>query len=72
MNAEDVIAEFRAAGALREGRLVLSSGRRSSTFLQNKLTVSRLDRAERLYRAPADKIRAAMPIEGLGSRRLSA
>ena len=61
MTADDVIAEFRAAGALREGHFVLSSGLHSSVFLQKNLVFSRPDRTERLCRALADKIRAAAP-----------
>jgi len=61
MNAEEVIAEFRAAGALREGHFVLSSGLHSPVFLQKNLVFSRPDRTERLCRALADKIRAAAP-----------
>ena len=34
MNADEVMAEFRAAGALREGHFVLSSGLHSPVFLQ--------------------------------------
>ena len=34
MNTEDVLNEFRAAGALREGHFILSSGLHSGVFLQ--------------------------------------
>jgi orotate phosphoribosyltransferase len=37
MNTEDVLNEFRAAGALREGHFVLSSGLHSPVFLQKNL-----------------------------------
>jgi orotate phosphoribosyltransferase len=58
MTADDVIAEFRAAGALREGHFVLSSGLHSPVFLQKNLVFARPDRTERLCKALADKIRA--------------
>jgi orotate phosphoribosyltransferase len=58
MNTEDVLDEFRAAGALREGHFVLSSGLHSGVFLQKNLVFQHPDRTERLCRALADKIRA--------------
>ncbi|HTK34100.1 MAG TPA: orotate phosphoribosyltransferase [Caulobacteraceae bacterium] len=61
MNSEDVLAEFRAAGALREGHFVLSSGLHSPVFLQKNLVFMHPDRTERLCRALAQKIRAAAP-----------
>ncbi len=56
MTSEDVIAEFRACGALREGHFVLSSGLHSPVFLQKNLVFMHADRTERLCRALADKI----------------
>ena len=61
MNTEDVLDEFRAAGALREGHFVLSSGLHSPVFLQKNLVFARPERTERLCRALADKIRALAP-----------
>ncbi len=61
MTADDVLSEFRDAGALREGHFVLSSGLHSPVFLQKNLVFARPDRCERLCRALADKIRAAAP-----------
>ena len=58
MNTDDVMAEFRAAGALREGHFVLSSGLHSPVFLQKNLVFMHAERTERLCRALADKIRA--------------
>ncbi|HEY3695076.1 orotate phosphoribosyltransferase [Phenylobacterium sp.] len=58
MNTEDVLDEFRAAGALREGHFVLSSGLHSGVFLQKNLVFQHPDRTERLCRALAGKIRA--------------
>ena len=61
MTADDVLSEFRDAGALREGHFVLSSGLHSPVFLQKNLVFARPDRCERLCKALADKIRAAAP-----------
>lgn len=61
MTADDVLDEFRAAGALREGHFVLSSGLHSPVFLQKNLVFMRPERTERLCRALADKLRAVAP-----------
>ncbi len=61
MNTEDVLSEFRDAGALREGHFVLSSGLHSPVFLQKNLVFARPERTERLCKALADKIRALAP-----------
>ena len=58
MDREAVIDEFRAAGALREGHFVLSSGLHSGVFLQKNLVFMHADRAERLCRALAQLIEA--------------
>ncbi|CAL4867786.1 Orotate phosphoribosyltransferase [Asticcacaulis sp. MM231] len=60
MTSEDVINEFRAANALREGHFVLSSGLHSPMFLQKNLVFMNADRCERLCKALADKITAAV------------
>ncbi len=60
MTSEDVLAEFRAAGALREGHFVLSSGLHSPVFLQKNLVFARADRTERLCKALAEKLKAAV------------
>jgi len=57
MTPDDVMAEFRAAGALREGHFVLSSGLHSPIFFQKNLVFMRADRAERLCKALAAAIR---------------
>ncbi|MDP3659906.1 orotate phosphoribosyltransferase [Phenylobacterium sp.] len=56
MNTEDVLNEFRGAGALREGHFILASGRHSPMFLQKNLVFQHADRTERLCRALAQKI----------------
>jgi orotate phosphoribosyltransferase len=53
MTSEDVLSEFREAGALREGHFVLSSGLHSPMFLQKNLVFMHPERAERLCRALA-------------------
>ena len=58
MNTEDVLDEFRGAGALREGHFILASGRHSPMFLQKNLVFQYADRTERLCKALAAKIEA--------------
>jgi orotate phosphoribosyltransferase len=58
MTADDVLNEFKAAGALREGHFVLSSGLHSRVFLQKNLVFMDAARAERLCTALAAKITA--------------
>ena len=60
MNTQDVLEEFRAAGALRTGHFVLSSGLHSPTFLQKNLVFMDTARCERLCKALAAKIVAAV------------
>ena len=59
MTPDDVIAEFRAAGAYREGHFILSSGLHSPVFFQKNLVFMRADRTERLCRALAAAISQA-------------
>jgi orotate phosphoribosyltransferase len=59
MTQDDVLDEFRAAGALLEGHFILSSGLRSSVFLQKMFVFQDPVRTERLCRALAAKIEAA-------------
>lgn len=56
MTNEDVLEEFRLAGALREGHFILSSGFHSAVFLQKNLVFMHPDRCERLCRALASLI----------------
>src|SRR5690606_14928794 len=60
MTSDEVLNEFRAAGALREGHFVLSSGLHSPVFLQKNLVFMDADRCARLCRALADKVVAAV------------
>ena len=54
MNAEQVIDQFRATGALLEGHFQLSSGLHSTVYLQCALVLQFPDRAETFGRALAD------------------
>jgi orotate phosphoribosyltransferase len=53
---EDILAEFRAAGALLEGHFILSSGLRSPKYLQCARVLMDPARAGRLANALADKL----------------
>ena len=54
MNAEQVIDQFRATGALLEGHFQLSSGLHSTVYLQCALVLQFPERAEAFGRALAD------------------
>lgn len=56
MTDEDVLSEFRAAGALLEGHFLLSSGRHSAHYLQCARVLMNPDRAGRLAVALAAKL----------------
>ena len=58
MQTDDVLDVFREAGALLEGHFILSSGRRSSVFLQKALIFKNPRLTERVCRALAEKIKA--------------
>ncbi len=58
MTDDDVLAEFRAAEALLVGHFILSSGLRSSRYLQCARVLMSPARAERLAQALAAKIPA--------------
>lgn len=58
MNDDQILAEFHAAQALLEGHFILSSGLRSSRYLQCARVLMDPARAERLARALAAKIPA--------------
>ncbi len=59
MNTDDVLSEFRAAGALLEGHFILSSGRHSPVFLQKAFVFMDPVRTEKLCKALAEKVIAA-------------
>jgi orotate phosphoribosyltransferase len=60
LSDEDILAEFRAAGALLEGHFILSSGLRSPRYLQCARVLMDGARAERLARALAAKVPAEL------------
>lgn len=57
MTRDEVLKEFREAGALLEGHFLLSSGLHSPQYLQCALVLQDPKRAERLCRALAAKVR---------------
>ena len=62
MSVDEVLDVFRDSGALLEGHFILSSGLRSPVFLQKARVFMHPDKAEKLCRALAQKLRA----EGYG------
>ena len=66
MTDEEVLGEFRAAGALLEGHFILSSGLRSSRYLQCARVLMSAARAQRLaaelaFKLP-DKVKARLDL----------
>lgn len=55
----EILAEFEAAGAIRTGHFILTSGLHSPTYMQCSLVMRDPARGERLCRALAAKVRAA-------------
>lgn len=60
MTVDEVLAEFKDAGALLEGHFILSSGLRSPVFLQKALVFRDAQRTARLCAALAAKISATV------------
>lgn len=63
MTDEEVLNEFRAAGALLEGHFILSSGLRSSRYLQCARVLMDPRRAERMMQALAARLPDALRSE---------
>jgi orotate phosphoribosyltransferase len=61
MTQDEVLDEFRAAGALLEGHFILSSGLHSSRYLQCARVLMDARRAARLCAALAEQLRAMAP-----------
>lgn len=61
MNTDEVLDVFREAGALLEGHFILSSGRRSSVFLQKALIFKNPVLTEKLCKALAEKVKSNLP-----------
>ena len=60
MTKDEVLNEFRDAGALLEGHFILTSGLHSSAYLQCARVMMDARRGERLCRALRDKVRAIL------------
>jgi len=60
MTRDEVLAVFRACGAILEGHFILSSGLRSPVFLQKARVFMYPDKTEILCRALAGRIREAV------------
>jgi len=60
MNTEDVLNEFRVAGALLEGHFILSSGLHSPVFLQKAKVFAVAERTAKLCKALSKKVKAEM------------
>ena len=58
MTSEQVLKEFKKAGALLEGHFVLSSGLHSDVFLQKALVFQNAKITAKLCKALAEKVRA--------------
>jgi orotate phosphoribosyltransferase len=58
MTSDQVLAEFKKAGALLEGHFILSSGLHSDKFLQKALVFQDAKRTAKLCKALAAKVRA--------------
>ncbi|MDX1580726.1 MAG: orotate phosphoribosyltransferase, partial [Alphaproteobacteria bacterium] len=60
MSKDQVLDEFRAAGALLEGHFLLSSGLHSPVYLQCARVLMEASRAEKLCAALAEKVRGTV------------
>jgi orotate phosphoribosyltransferase len=58
MNRDQVLQEYRDAGALLEGHFILSSGLRSPVYMQSARVMMDPKRGERLCKALAERVRA--------------
>lgn len=63
MNTDEVLEVFREAGALLEGHFILSSGRRSSVFLQKALIFKSPVLTSKLCQALAEKVKASLDVQ---------
>ncbi len=63
MTPDQVLNEFRKAGALLEGHFILSSGLHSDVFLQKALVFQDAKRTARLCKALAEKVREEVKAE---------
>src|SRR5690242_11114479 len=63
MDVEQVLKEFKKAGALLEGHFILSSGLHSDKFLQKALVFQDAKRTAKLCKALAAKVKAEVKDE---------
>ncbi len=63
MTPQQVLAEFKKAGALLDGHFILSSGLHSDIFLQKALVFQDARRTGKLCKALAEKVRAEVKRE---------
>lgn len=63
MTTDQVLEEFKAAGALLKGHFILSSGLHSDTFLQKARVFQDAERTAKLCAALAEKVRATISEE---------
>jgi len=63
MTPEQVLNEFKKAGALLEGHFLLSSGLHSDVFLQKALVFQNAKRTAKLCKALAEKVRDEVKAE---------
>jgi len=63
MHTDDVLDVFREAGALLEGHFILSSGRRSSVFLQKALIFKSPVLTSKLCKALATKVQTSLEVQ---------
>jgi len=61
MTRDEVLQEYRDAGALLEGHFILSSGLRSPVYMQSARVMMDPARGERLCRALTQKVRQVYP-----------
>jgi orotate phosphoribosyltransferase len=63
MNESEILAEFEAAEAILKGHFILSSGRRSDTYLQCARVLMEPARATKLVSALVEKLKAQVDID---------
>ncbi|MCI5050288.1 MAG: orotate phosphoribosyltransferase [Rickettsiales bacterium] len=63
MNNDEIMSEFEAAQAILKGHFILSSGLHSDTYLQCARVLMDTNRAARLCKALADKVREQIDVE---------
>ena len=65
MDKDQILAEFEAAEAILRGHFILSSGKRSDTYLQCARVLMQPKRAEKLVAALIDKLRKTIDVDAI-------